>query len=157
MNYSIITFSQYNYFPYLGACSEFRLIRLSPVPSDYTNTVYPRSSDPFYIVSYCIKWVATSWTYSNSFSPSCPLSVFFSFIPSVVFLTGICKENLVKGGGAQGAHFAFPGFTVCHLVILYGPFSYTSTVHWQKCGQRMLFTCFHTIPDKHYQEQGYLF
>ena len=27
-------------------------------------TVCPRSSDPFYIVSYYIKWVATSWTYS---------------------------------------------------------------------------------------------
>ena len=29
------------------------------------NTIYPRSSDPFYIVSYCIKWVTTSWTDSN--------------------------------------------------------------------------------------------
>ena len=27
-------------------------------------TVCPRSSDPFYIVSYYIKWVTTSWTYS---------------------------------------------------------------------------------------------
>ena len=27
-------------------------------------TVCPRSSDPFYIVSHCIKWVTTSWTYS---------------------------------------------------------------------------------------------
>ena len=25
-------------------------------------TVCPRSSDPFYIVSYDIKWVTTSWT-----------------------------------------------------------------------------------------------
>ena len=25
----------------------------------------PRSSDPFYIVSYFIKWVTTSWTYSR--------------------------------------------------------------------------------------------
>ena len=25
-------------------------------------TVCPRSSDPFYIVSYYIKWVTTSWT-----------------------------------------------------------------------------------------------
>ena len=28
-------------------------------------TVCPRSSDPFYIVSHYIKWVPTSWTYSN--------------------------------------------------------------------------------------------
>ena len=27
-------------------------------------TVCPRSSDPFYIVSYYIKWVTTSWTHS---------------------------------------------------------------------------------------------
>ena len=34
-----------------------------------TNTVCPRSSDPFYIVSYYIKWVTTSWTYSKRFKP----------------------------------------------------------------------------------------
>ena len=27
-------------------------------------TVSPRSSDPFYVVSYYIKWVTTSWTHS---------------------------------------------------------------------------------------------
>ena len=27
-------------------------------------TVCPRSSDPFYVVTYYIKWVTTSWTYS---------------------------------------------------------------------------------------------
>ena len=29
-----------------------------------SNTVCPRSSDPFYVVPYCIKRVATFWTYS---------------------------------------------------------------------------------------------
>ena len=29
------------------------------------NTVCPRSSDTFYIVSYYIKWVTTSWTHSS--------------------------------------------------------------------------------------------
>ena len=29
---------------------------------NFTMTVSPRSSDPFYIVSYYIKWVTTSWT-----------------------------------------------------------------------------------------------
>ena len=28
------------------------------------DTVFPRSSDPFYIATYYIKWVTTSWTYS---------------------------------------------------------------------------------------------
>ena len=28
-------------------------------------TVCPRSCDPFYIVSYYIKWVTASWIYSN--------------------------------------------------------------------------------------------
>ena len=36
--------------------------------TDTDNTVCPRSSDPFYIVSYYIKWVTTSWTYSISMS-----------------------------------------------------------------------------------------
>ena len=31
------------------------------LPSD---TMCPRSSDPFYIVTYYIKWFTTSWTYS---------------------------------------------------------------------------------------------
>jgi len=30
-----------------------------------TSTVCPRSSDPFYLVSYNIKWGTTSWTYCN--------------------------------------------------------------------------------------------
>ena len=29
-------------------------------------TVCPRSSDPFYIISYYIKWVTTSWTNSKT-------------------------------------------------------------------------------------------
>ena len=32
--------------------------------SSIRSTVCPRSSDPFYIVTYYIKWVTTSWTYS---------------------------------------------------------------------------------------------
>ena len=28
-------------------------------------TVCPESSDPFCIVTYCIKWVTTSWTYCS--------------------------------------------------------------------------------------------
>ena len=29
-----------------------------------SHTLCPRSSDPFYVVSYNMKWVTTSWTYS---------------------------------------------------------------------------------------------
>ena len=36
-------------------------------------TVCPESSDPFYIVSYYIKWVTTSWTHSTSGCSSLPL------------------------------------------------------------------------------------
>ena len=32
-------------------------------------TICPGSSDPFYIVTYYIKWVTTSWTHSISFAP----------------------------------------------------------------------------------------
>ena len=36
-------------------------------PGNHTcNTVCPRSSDPFCVVTYCIKWVTTSWTYCIS-------------------------------------------------------------------------------------------
>ena len=31
----------------------------------YLTTVCPRSSATFYIVTYYIKWVTTSWTYST--------------------------------------------------------------------------------------------
>ena len=30
----------------------------------YLRTVCPKSNAPFYIVTYCTKWVTTSWTYS---------------------------------------------------------------------------------------------
>ena len=32
----------------------------------FKSTVCPRSSDTLYIVTYCIKWVTTSWTNSTS-------------------------------------------------------------------------------------------
>ena len=32
---------------------------------DILRTICPRSSDPYYILSYYIRWVNTSWTYSN--------------------------------------------------------------------------------------------
>ena len=31
----------------------------------YATTVCPRRSDPFYVVTYYIKWVTTSWTYTT--------------------------------------------------------------------------------------------
>ena len=33
---------------------------------DNSHTLCPRSSDPFYIVTYHIKWVTTSWTHSTN-------------------------------------------------------------------------------------------
>ena len=39
---------------YLGCC----------IHMWYTYTVCPRSLDPFYIVTYYVKWDETSWTYS---------------------------------------------------------------------------------------------
>ena len=41
---------------------------------DYT--VCPRRSEPFYILSYCIKWVTTSWTYSICFHIGCWVSMY---------------------------------------------------------------------------------
>ena len=38
--------------------------KLVLVKTMVTFTVCQRSSDPFYVVTYYIKWVTTSWTYS---------------------------------------------------------------------------------------------
>ena len=49
------------------------IIKKDPVPQQKTNriqkciiavSVFPRSSNPFYVVICYIKWVTTSWTYS---------------------------------------------------------------------------------------------
>ena len=37
------------------------------VCTQYSATVCPGSSDPFYVVTYCMKWVNTSWTHSTFF------------------------------------------------------------------------------------------
>ena len=34
------------------------------------NTICPRISDPFYIVSYYIEWATTSWTHSSYKQPT---------------------------------------------------------------------------------------
>ena len=38
---------------------------LLPKPTCCSGTICPESSDPFYTVSYYIKWVTTSWTHST--------------------------------------------------------------------------------------------
>ena len=66
------------------------------------HTVCPRSLDLFYIVSYNIKWVKTSWTYStcNSGTFSNPLKPIHTFLNKNIFLlslnfpssTAICRN-----------------------------------------------------------------
>ena len=41
------------------------LVLLFSTAYNLGDTVCPRSSDPFYIVIYYIKWVTTYWTYST--------------------------------------------------------------------------------------------
>ena len=51
--------------------NDYSIIVLCSVQArtDYLEiTVCPRSSVPFYTVTYIIKWVTTSWTFSASFS-----------------------------------------------------------------------------------------
>ena len=40
-------------------------IRSNREKADKKNTECPRGSDPFYIVTYYMKWVTTSWTDGN--------------------------------------------------------------------------------------------
>ena len=64
-------------------CCEFQKGRVGIKISKIPTTVYPGSSDPFYIVTYYIKWFTTSWTYSkgnffhlfNDFVPNSKRSV----------------------------------------------------------------------------------
>ena len=56
--YILLLFSQINI--------EWTIIHLKNNYQFRKCTVCPRSSDPFYIVSYYIKWGTTSWTYSAS-------------------------------------------------------------------------------------------
>ena len=59
----------------------YQILHLNREPI-YKYTVCPRSSDPFYVVSYYIKQVITSWTYSIFvFS----LSLFFLFLNKIIF------------------------------------------------------------------------
>ena len=47
-------------------CSNFAVREYalsSDLPSIYIYCVSKRSSDPFYVVTYYIKWVTTSWTW----------------------------------------------------------------------------------------------
>ena len=50
----------------LGSCADPRLNRISCRKSIKSCTMCPRSLDPTYVVSYCIKRVKTSWTYSST-------------------------------------------------------------------------------------------
>ena len=47
-----------------GSISSFALCK-SLFSCPRISTICPGSSDPIYIVSYYIKWVTTSWTYSS--------------------------------------------------------------------------------------------
>ena len=57
-------------------------------------TVCPSSSDPFYILSYYINWVTTSWTYSifKKILFQISLKVFKFYF--TLFSRSFCKETL---------------------------------------------------------------
>ena len=61
-----------------------------------TVTVCQRSSDPFYIVSYYIKWVTTSWTHSMIQQFCCCLFVDFLSIQKNVFTKSTTLKVLHK-------------------------------------------------------------
>ena len=74
---------------------------------DIHTTVCPRSSDPFFIVSYYIKWITTSWTYSmdahvilgstNSVSLSLGISLSILYI-YIYLLPGQILDESKRGG-----------------------------------------------------------
>ena len=74
-----------------------------------TFTVYPRSSYPFYIVTYYIKWVTTSWTdgilnlvrLSNNLS-ECRIRIMYNFV----------QDPITMGGDPQSCYI-YPGSYLC--------------------------------------------
>ena len=57
-------------------------------------TMCLRSNDPFYIVSYYIKWVTTSWTYSMNEYPAAAVSGWQDIRPDNEF--DIRQDTLYK-------------------------------------------------------------
>ena len=55
-----------------------------------TLTICTRSSYPFYIVTYFMKWVTTLWTYSMSYMQNKVSNLAFNFNMQ------ICTENLFR-------------------------------------------------------------
>ena len=53
-----------------------------PLRFFFLNTICPGSSDPFFIVSYYIRWVNTSWTHSTFLSQSQPRFKYFTDLKS---------------------------------------------------------------------------
>ena len=63
------------------------------------NTVCPGSSYPFYIVSYYIKRVTTSWTYGTfnlSFGKNLLLASSYKFLDKQYFLKMIFIDQIVR-------------------------------------------------------------
>ena len=100
-----------------GACRRGGWAEFYHIPSDPSqffskkikSTVCPGSSNPFYILSYFIKWVTTSWTYSiqkDFFTPPRPGP---PDRVSEIFRSG--GPDLLRGGGANTEHF-----TLRHLL-----------------------------------------
>ena len=68
------------------------------------HTVCPRSSDPFYIVSYYVTWVTTSWAYCRKHigSKAMPQSPCENISPcnsSLIKLYFACNSILSRGFG----------------------------------------------------------
>ena len=74
---------------YLG--KYFRILK-----DHITNTVCPRSSDPFNMGKLLYKWVTISWTYSNDTKSLLNFMFSFSFIASFELANDFKYNNLVK-------------------------------------------------------------
>ena len=87
-------------------------------------TVCPGSSDQFYKVSYNIKWVTTSWTYSRKSMVGGSRGSLITFYPSgwrriwqCSFLEHKNPRNVIFGG-SDWLHYSFLYSCIPHLRIL---------------------------------------
>jgi len=91
----------------------FKKITVSYLFLQCLDTVCPRSSDPFYVVTYCIKWVTTSWTYSMTLAVQCIYRVWF-MCKTIWLILCICEGLRIRVFWSNRIRFLDP---LCHCLV----------------------------------------
>ena len=100
--YSLARFSSKHVFLTFSIDPASLLILAASVGTKRFDTICPKSSDPFYIVTYYIKWVTTSWTHSMyRFSSSIVLYAGIYILQNTMVLWMADRKNMKKEDGGK--------------------------------------------------------